>query len=167
MNKKALILALSLAMLTGCGNKTEETTTSNEQAVTSTEISNQDTSSSETVEKEGENKMIGGEEKGEGNITLATPGGEGSEVSLIVKENTMMTQIGFNAEGVDVDGNEPTKVYVDGNENTQLQLSKDVKSQEVIDLKEDELKPGIHNVEVVQEKDGEQTFYRLLTYEVK
>lgn len=39
MNKKALILALSLAMLTGCGNKTDETksTESNNASVTSTE----------------------------------------------------------------------------------------------------------------------------------
>lgn len=170
MNKKALILALSIVMLTGCGNKTDDTksTESNKASVESTEKVKDDNKSD--VKKE-DQKIIGGEEKGEGNITLSTPGGEGKDVTLITEKDSLLEQIGINAEDVDVDvdvdGNEPTVVYVDGKENTKLQLSKDVAIQDVIDLQEENLTEGKHVVEVIQEKDGEQTFYRQLSYTVK
>ncbi|WP_040396714.1 hypothetical protein [Anaerococcus senegalensis] len=166
MNKKALILALSFVMLTGCGNKTDDTksTESNKASVESTEKVKDDNKSN--VKKD-EPKIIGGEEKGEGNITLSTPGGEGKDVTLIVDEETVMTSIGLNAESVDVDGNEPTIVYVDGDKNKTLQLSKDVQSQESLNLEEENLTEGKHIVEVIQEKGGEQTFYRQLSYTVK
>ena len=168
MNKKALILALSIVMLTGCGNKTDDTksTESNKASVESTEKVKDDNKSN--AEKE-DQKIIGGEEKGEGNITLSTPGGEGKDVTLITEKDSLLEQIGINAEDVDVDvdGNEPTVVYVDGKENTKLQLSKDVAVQDSIDLQEENLTEGKHIVEVIQEKDGQQTFYRQLSYEVK
>ena len=166
MNKKALILALSIVMLTGCGNKKDETKTaeSNNTSVESTEKVKEDNKSN--VKKD-EPKIIGGEEKGEGNITLSTPGGEGKDVTLLVDEKTDMTSIGLNAESVDVDGNEPTIVYVDGNKNQTLQLAKDVQAQESLDLEKDALNEGKHIVEVIQEKDGQQTFYRQLSYTVK
>lgn len=164
MNKKALILALSLAMLTGCGGETDKTP----EAETKEEVKQEETvKESEETTSETESNLIGGEEKGDGNITLATPGGEGKDVSLILDKDTVLTQIGINAENVDVDGNEPTYVYIDGKENKKLQLSKDVMHQGSLDLEGDLLKEGKHNVEVIQEKDGEQVFYRLLTYEVK
>lgn len=78
-----------------------------------------------------------------------------------------MSSIGLSAENVEVDGNEPTKVYVDGQENKTLQLSNDSGHQGSLMLEDEQLKPGTHNVEVIQEIDGEQNFYRLLTYEVK
>ena len=166
MNKKALILALSIVMLTGCGNKTNDTksTESNKASVESTEKVKDDNKSNDKKE---DKKIIGGEEKGEGNITLSTPGGEGKDVTLIVDEETAMTSIGLNAESVDVDGNEPTIVYVDGDKNKTLQLSKDVQSQQSLGLEEENLTEGKHIVEVIQEKDGEQVFYRQLSYEVK
>ena len=166
MNKKALILALSIVMLTGCGNKTDETksTESNKASVESTEKVKDDNKSNDKKEDQ---KIIGGEEKGEGNITLSTPGGEGKDVTLITEKDSLLEQIGINAEDVDVDGNEPTVVYVDGNENTKLQLSKDVAVQDVIDLQEENLTEGKHIVELIQEKDGQQVFYRQLSYEVK
>lgn len=165
MNKKALILALSIVMLTGCGNKKDETksTESNKSSVESTEKVEDDNKSNTKEER----KVIGGEEKGEGNITLSTPCGEGKDVTLIVDEETVMTSIGLNAESVGVDGNEPTIVYVDGDKNRTLQLAKDVQAQESLDLEEENLTEGKHIVEVIQEKDGEQTFYRQLSYTVK
>ena len=78
-----------------------------------------------------------------------------------------MSSIGFLAKNVEVNGNEPTKVYVDGQENNILQLSNDSGHQGTLTLEGEQLKPGTHNVEVIQEINGEQTFYRLLTYEVK
>ena len=166
MNKKALVLVLSFVMLTGCGNKTDDTknTESNKTSVESTEKVKDDNKSNNKKE---EQKLIGGEEKGEGNITLSTPGGEGKDVTLIVDEETVMTSIGLNAESVDVDGNEPTIVYVDGDKNKTLQLAKDVQAQESLDLEEENLTEGKHIVEILQEKDGEQTFYRQLSYTVK
>ena len=166
MNKKALILALSIVMLTGCENKTDDTksTESNKTSVESTEKVKDDNKSND---KKDEQKIIGGEEKGESNITLSTPGGEDKDVTLITEKDSLLVQIGINAEDVDVDGNEPTVVYVDGKENTKLQLSKDVAVQDVIDLQEENLTEGKHIVEVIQEKDGQQVFYRQLSYEVK
>lgn len=113
------------------------------------------------------NKLIGGEEKGAGTINLSTPGGEGPQVTLIVDPKTTMSSIGFLAENVEVDGNEPTTVYIDGQENSILQLSNESTHQGTLMLESEQLKPGTHNVEVIQEINGEQTFYRLLTYEVK
>lgn len=166
MNKKALILALSIVMLTGCGNKTDDTK-SNESSKTSVESTEKVKNDNKSNDKKENQKIIGGEEKGEGNITLSTPGGEGKDVTLITEKDSLLEQIGINAEDVDVDGNEPSVVYVDGKENTKLQLSKDVAVQDVIDLQEENLTEGKHIVEVIQEKDGQQTFYRQLSYEVK
>lgn len=167
MNKRALILALSFVMLTGCGNKTDDTksTESNKASVESIEKVKDDNKSN--TKKEEDKKIIGGEEKGEGDITLYTPGGEGKDVTLIVDEKTSMTSIELDAINVDVDGNEPTIVYVDGDKNKTLQLAKDVQAQESLDLEKDALNEGKHIVEVIQEKDGEQTFYRQLSYTVK
>lgn len=120
----------------------------------------------DTTQQQGGN-MIGGQEKGAGTINLSTPGSEGPQVTLIVDPKTTMSSIGLLAENVEVVGNEPTKVYVDGQENRTLQLSNDSSHQGTLTLEGEQLKPGTHNVEVIQEIDGQQKFYRLLTYEVK
>ena len=112
-------------------------------------------------------KKIGGEAKGAGNITLSTSGGEGEHVILITEDDTTLASIGFYAENVEADGSEPTYVYIDGQESRKLQLSKDSMSQDSLELQGSLLDKGIHNVEIIQEIDGEQNFYRLLTYEVK
>lgn len=166
MNKKALILALSIVMLTGCGNKKDDTksTENNKASVESTEKVKDDNKSN--VKKD-EPKIIGGEEKGEGDITLYTPGGEGKDVTLIVDEKTSMTSIELDATNVDADGNEPTMVYIDGKKNKTVQLSKDIQLQQLLNLEKDALTEGKHIVEVIQEKDGQQTFYRQLSYTVK
>lgn len=168
MNKKALILALSIVMLTGCGNKKDETKTveSSNTSVESTEKVKDDNKSND---KKDEQKIIGGEEKGEGNVTLSTPDGEkGKDVTYIVfDEETGITSIGLIVESVDIDENEPTIVYIDGDKNKTLQLAKDVKEHEALYLEEENLTEGKHIVEVIQEKDGEQTFYRQLSYTAK
>lgn len=163
MNKKLLIFALISLTSVSCSNKQEGTKESSE---TKTEIS-QPAEENKKESKKEEPTIIGGEEKGNGDVKLRTPGGEGKDVTLIVDKKTSMTSIDLNCENVDVDGNEKTVVYIDGKENKTLQLSKDVKSQEMLDLDKDLLTEGKHTVEVIQEKDGQQVFYRQLSYTVK
>lgn len=73
----------------------------------------------------------------------------------------------MNFENVEADGSEPTKIYVDGKEKFTSQLSSESMSQTSLDLEGKDLKKGMHNVEVIQEINGQQNFYRILTYEVK
>lgn len=186
--RNLLIIGLIALTLTSCGNKTPNDNSTNDELLKrigeleeenkklklQLESSNEDNlNSSENLETEStdtvqnETKIIGGEEKGEGDIILRTPGGEGKDVILIVDKNTSMTSIDLDAKNVDINGNEPTRVYIDGKENTTLQLSKDVYSQNMLTLEKNLLSKGKHIVEVIQEINGEQTFYRQLTYTVK
>lgn len=186
--RNLLIIGLITLVLSSCGNKTHDNNSSNEdllkrigeleeenkklkaQLESSSEDNLKPSENSETKptdESQSETKIVGGEQKGEGNVILRTPGGEGKDVILIVDKNTHMTSIDLDAENVDINGNEPTRVYIDGKENTTLQLSKDVQSQTMLNLDKDLLTAGKHIVEVIQEINGEQTFYRKLTYTVK
>lgn len=189
MKKKyLLIIGLITLVLTSCGNKTHDSDTTNEDLLKrigeleeenknlKAQLTASDENNSENLETEStestdetENKsnIVGGKEKGEGDITLTTPGGEGKDVILIVDKNTHTTSIGLDAENVNVDGNEPTRIYIDGKENSTLQLSKDVYSQHTLLLEKDLLTKGKHIVEVIQEINGEQIFYRQLSYTVK
>lgn len=112
-------------------------------------------------------KMIGGQEIGEGTIELQNANGQGNHITIIPETNNLIHQIGMIFEQVDTDGNEPTTIYVDGENNSVVQVSKDVHKATSITLEESHLEKGMHNIEVIQEINGEQTFYRLLTYEVK
>lgn len=112
-------------------------------------------------------KMIGGTPKGGGKIELQNASGQGDHIVVITDKNTSLLQVGMNFENVEADGSEPTKIYVDGKEKSIEQLSKESMSQISLDLEGKDLKKGIHNVEVIQEINGQQNFYRLLTYEVK
>ena len=112
-------------------------------------------------------KMIGGTPKGSGDITLRGPGGEGEKITLILDPKISATDFSINLSNMEVDGNEPTKIYVDGQENQITQISKDMQSDLSIFISGKQIKKGIHNVEVIQEINGQQNFYRLLTYEVK
>lgn len=192
--KKSIVLILLTLSLASCSNdkapNQQASNTTNDQLLTrighleeennqlKKELEQYKATTEETTQDEptpaedqqatsSNNKLIGGQEKGAGTINLSTPGGEGPQVTLIVDPKTTISSIGLLAENVEVDGNEPTKVYVDGQENNILQLSNDSSHQGTLTLKGEQLKPGTHNVEVIQEIDGEQNFYRLLTYEVK
>lgn len=196
MKRKIAILLASTLLLAGCGKKeakqTQEDKTAeqllarigeleeeNKRLREEYDIPEEPKNNEEVVDEIAEDgekedqaapesqKKIDGEAKGAGTINLSTPGGEGPQVTLIVDPKTTISSIGLLAENVEVDGNEPTKVYVDGQENNILQLSNDSSHQGTLTLKGEQLKPGTHNVEVIQEIDGEQNFYRLLTYEVK
>lgn len=112
-------------------------------------------------------KMIGGTPKGGGKIELQNASGQGDHIVVIADKNTSLLQVGMNFENIEADGSEPTKIYVDGKEKSIEQLSKESMSQTSLDLEGKDLKKGIHNVEVIQEINGQQNFYRLLTYEVK
>lgn len=112
-------------------------------------------------------KMIGGTPKGGGKIELQNASGQGDHIVVIADKNTSLLQVGMNFENIEADGSEPTKIYVDGKEKSIEQFSKESMSQTSLDLEGKDLKKGIHNVEVIQEINGQQNFYRLLTYEVK
>ena len=112
-------------------------------------------------------KMIGGTPKGGGKIELQNASGQGDHIVVIADKNTSLLQVGINFENVEADGSEPTKIYVDGKEKTIEQLSKESMSQISLDLGGQDLKKGIHIVEVILEINGQQNFYRLITYEVK
>ena len=60
MNKKALILALSFVMLTGCGNKTDDTksTVSNKASVESNEKVEEDNKSNTKEESKDKSKIL-------------------------------------------------------------------------------------------------------------
>lgn len=111
--------------------------------------------------------MIGGQEKGAGKVELQNASGQGNHITIIPETNNLIHQIGMIFEEVDTNGSEPTTIYVDGEENSVVQVSKDVHKASSITLEDTQLDKGMHNVEVIQEINGEQTFYRLLTYEVK
>lgn len=112
-------------------------------------------------------KMIGGEEKGAGKVELQNASGNGSHITVIADDNQTLVQIGIYLEEVETDGSEPTKIYVDSKENSVAQVSKDSNYASSLTLEGKDLEKGTHNVEVIQEINGEQTFYRILTYEVK
>lgn len=112
-------------------------------------------------------KMIGGTPKGGGKIELQNASGQGDHIVVIADKSITFIQVAMNFENVEADGSEPTKIYVDGKEKFTSQLSKESMSQTSLDLEGQDLKKGIHNVEVIQEINGVQSFYRLLTYEVK
>ena len=112
-------------------------------------------------------KMIGGEEKGSGIVELQNASGRGNHIVIIADANQTIIQIGIYLEEVETDGSEPTKIYVDGKENTTAQVSNESTYTSSLTLEGKDLDKGIHNVEVIQEINGQQTFYRMLTYEVK
>lgn len=183
--KHLLIIGLITLILASCGNKTQNSNSTNEdllkrigeleeenknlkaQLTALDENNSENPETESTDEIENKSNIVGGEEKGEGDVILRTPGGEGKDVILIVDKKTTMASIDLESENVDIDGNEPTRVYIDGEENTTVQLSKDVYSQDMLTLEKDLLNKGKHIVEVIQEINGEQTFYRQLSYTVK
>lgn len=112
-------------------------------------------------------KMIGAQEKGSGKVELQNASGTGNHITVIAGDDPYMMQIGISFEYAELNGSEPTTIYVDGEKNDVAQVSKDNIYASTITLEGPHLEKGMHNVEVIQEINGEQTFYRLLTYEVK
>lgn len=107
---------------------------------------------------------------GSGTFSVQTSGGDsadGSTPVLFAKENSVIVQIGYKAEGMD--GSKLSYIYIDGMENTTEQLGERVQGS--LDLQEDALSEGIHTVEVVQydtdEPEGEIVTYKSCQYEVK
>lgn len=112
-------------------------------------------------------KMIGGDEKGAGKVELQNASGNGNHITVIDGNDPYMLQIGILFEDAELNGSEPTNIYVDAEKNDVAQVSKENMYASSITLEGPQLEKGMHNVEVVQEINGQQTFYRLLTYEVK
>lgn len=107
---------------------------------------------------------------GSGTFSVQTSGGDsadGSTPVLFAKENSVIVQIGYKAEGMD--GSKLSYIYIDGMENTTEQLGERVQGS--LDLQEDALSEGIHTVEVVQydtdEPEGEIVTYKSCQYEAK
>lgn len=114
-----------------------------------------------------DNKLIGGEEKGAGKVELQNASGNGNHITVIAGNDPYMLQIGILFEDAELNGSEPTNIYVDAEKNDVAQVSKENMYASNITLEGPQLEKGMHNVEVIQEINGQQTFYRLLTYEVK
>lgn len=196
INKKIISLLLLLVLLSSCNKDKEEPSTPTQELMTrigSLEEENkklkaenedlksqlgisdsEEDSQEEPIDQTKENqvqnqggKKVGGTPKGGGKIELQNASGQGDHIVVIADKSITFIQIIMNFENVEADGSEPTKIYVDGKEKSVQQLSKDSMSTSTLDLEGKDLKKGIHNVEVIQEINGEQNFYRLLTYEVK
>ena len=73
-----------------------------------------------------------------------------------------LMQLGF--EAWEMDGTQPTYIYLNGEEIEKTQLGD---TQSSISLTGKALKVGIHNVEFIQRDGDNVTFYRLAQYEVK
>lgn len=194
MIKKVPILVAALFLLTSCGKsdttKDKQSQSNNDQLLariseletennqlkkeldqyktTSDQVSTEaEQPQSEETNQQQENKMIGGQEKGAGTVELQNASGNGNHITVIADDNQTLVQIGIYLEEVETDGSEPTKIYVDGKENTTAQVSKESNYTSSLTLEGKDLDKGTHNVEVIQEINGQQTFYRMLTYEVK
>ena len=158
MKKKLLILGLITALslsITACGNDTKK------------EEKKDDTKTTETIEENEvkENKLIGGEEIGTGKVNLVNESGSSEDENtlyVMYDKEAILVQLGIESENMD--GSQPTIIYLDGKEVTKEQLGD---TQTNIELKDKALEKGIHNVEFIQ-KDGDTvTFYHLAKYEVK
>lgn len=196
INKKIISLLLLPVLLSSCNKDKEEPSTPTQELMTrigSLEEENkklkaenedlksqlgisdsEEDSQEEPIDQTKENqiqnqggKMIGGTPKGGGKIELQNASGKGDHIVVIAEKDTALLQVGMNFEDVETNGSEPTKVYVDGKEKSTEQLSKESMAQSTLTLEGEDLKKGVHNVEVIQEINGKQNFYRLLTYEVK
>lgn len=195
-SKKILLLLMFSALLSSCSKDKEEATTPAQElmsrigsleeenkklkaenknlktqlGISDTEEDTQEESIDQAKEEQAPNqggKMIGGTPKGGGKIELQNASGKGDHIVVIAEKDTALLQVGMNFEDVETNGSETTKVYVDGKEKSTEQLSKESMAQSTLTLEGEDLKKGVHNVEVIQEINGKQNFYRLLTYEVK
>lgn len=159
MKKKFLIIGLITTLslsLVACNTAEKK----NEAAMENEKIMEEVTDSTKE-----ENKMIGGEETGTGKIYLVNSSGTTEDENILFvqyKESTTLNQIGIESEGID--GSKPTIIYLDGKEFEQKQLGD---SQSSIQIIEDALEKGIHNVEFIQKDGDDITFYHLAQYEVK
>ncbi|MBK5243288.1 hypothetical protein [Clostridium sp.] len=168
MKKSIAMLLITITMslsFVGCSSASSASKTP-----TSTE-----TTSAEPIETEPKVEVIkivlpsGIKDTGKGKIETETPSGNSNEgvVPFIYEDKeTQLLQIGFNAW--EFDGAKLSYVFVDGVLNCKEQLGD---TQTSLNLKEDDLKVGVHKVEVTQydtdKIDGKVVTYKLGSYEVK
>lgn len=173
--KKKLVILLTICTLgisaVACGNSENESNPQKEsiENMDSGEDTKEDTKKEEATSKrdlpEGDYSDMGS-----GSFSIQTPSGDSSDGStpiLFVSKDDILIQIGYLAEGMD--GSHLSYIYIDGMEVSKEQLGE--MSQGTIALKENDLKEGVHDVEVVQystdNSDGEITTYKACQYEIK
>ena len=155
----ALVAVLLSVSLVGCGASDAPDTTNKEtEAPQATQEA--------PVEKKAVIEDV--EDIGEGECYLTGPGGdtkEGDTVQLFVSPDTVMMDIGIDAEGMD--GSKLSYIYVDGNLVQKEQMSD---YQGSITLKDNLLDPGVHQVTVKQydnnSEDGAVVFQHAMQYEI-
>ena len=106
---------------------------------------------------------------GNGTMYIKTAGGsseDGNVPVIYAADDLLLEQIGLEAWGFD--GSILSYIYVDGMEISKEQLAD---TQTSIDLQGDNLKEGIHKVEVVQyendDPSGTMLTYKMASYEIK
>lgn len=130
MNKKALILALSIVMLTGCGNKTDDTKTaqSNKTSVESTEkVKDDNKSNTKKEEKNKEAEKVDDDSFANPKNIGKTVGNDQLDYEIKkagVKDNEFTTgqfkiKITGVSAGIMTPKTEEMKSYLQGKENTQ------------------------------------------------
>ena len=108
-------------------------------------------------------------EMGDGNAYISTPSGtsENGNIPVIYADNNItLYSIGLNA--FDFNGSNLSFVYVDGMLSAKEQLA-DIQTS--LQLTENQLTVGVHEIEIVQysndEPTGEMITYKAMKYEIK
>ena len=167
MMKQIFALAASsliaMSMLTACGGSdTNKTAQTDNNAGSAANSSTQQTAKRDLPENDYT-------DMGTGTMYISTESGtseDGAVPVLFVSDEDILIQIGLNTSAFD--GVHLSYIYVDGMLNSKEQLGE---SQISLDLSEDALSIGQHNIEVVQyntdKPDGQIITYKSATYEVK
>lgn len=160
MKKLILSVIVIMAMgMGGCGEKQNAPIVSKPKVAVNQEV--------KKVEKV---RIMDIAEMGKGTISIATPSGDdvkGNTPVLMTKKDDVITQIGY--DGIDIDGSKITYLYVDGKLKSKEQISE--QCQGLIDLKDNDLKAGVHIIEFIQydtdKENGKAIMYKVSKYESK
>lgn len=133
MMKKLLAVLLAAMFLAACGNDKPAESKAEAEPKTEPEVVT---------------------EMGSGNFYLVNESGSTKDkesIEVMVEKDTSLLQIGIETEGID--GSLVSYIYIDGKLATKEQLSD---SQASLDLSEDFLKPGDHQVVLKQYPDNDE-----------
>ncbi|MBK1809333.1 hypothetical protein JHL18_01565 [Clostridium sp. YIM B02505] len=151
----SLIVGVLSLSLVACGQAKDS-----KQATT--EPTKQEQKQPEEPKKESSvNFPEGQSESGKGKIFVSTPAGtseNGNVPAILVKSDTLITQIGLNAQ--EMDGSKISYIYINKNFISKEQLANGEVS---LDLKEENLKAGTYTVGVIQ-FDNDQPSGKVVTY---
>lgn len=155
--KKLFLSLVILSVLAGCSPAPSKTTAGAPGTQPTTQATKVSKLKLETQDDKGNAKA---------ELVNASGSSEGGKTISILGDYAA-TQIGLNAENYD--GSKFTYVFVDGKENSKHQFGE--MTQTNITLQGDDLKEGLHTVEVIQwsedDMKGEVLQYKKFQYEVK